>query len=85
MNCLGFLEKTKVVPTKDNTVETADYRFLLKPFLVHRHNNGGKRKQLNTREKRKGFKRKTLVFFFFVGHGKTLVFQQGKYCLKKTG
>lgn len=55
MNCLGFLEKTKVVPTKDNTVETADYRFFLKPFLVHRHNNGGKRKPLNTREKRKGF------------------------------
>lgn len=56
MNCLGFLEKLKVIPTENDPVETADCRFFLKPFLVvHRHKNGWKRKKLTKKKKKEGF------------------------------
>jgi len=52
VNCLGFLKKSKVVPTKNNLVEAADYGFFLKLFLLHCHNN---------RWREKGSKPPTLV------------------------
>ena len=39
MNYLAFIKKTNTIPTKNNPIETKDFRLLLKHLFIQRHDN----------------------------------------------